>query len=168
MSRKHIVFCFLLVSACKSREATKPAMPEIRLTPVEANAARADKTQIGSSGLAGVRTTILYGDPTKPGLYSILLFVPPNTTIPAHSHRDDRMATVVTGVWRFGYGDQFDASALEELPPGSVYSEPGTPAHNHFAQTRNDPVIVHIVGYGPTNTVYVNPADEPRRDTHNP
>ena len=39
-----------------------------------------------------------------------------NTTIPAHSHRDDRMATVVSGTWQFGYGDRFNAEALKRLP----------------------------------------------------
>jgi quercetin dioxygenase-like cupin family protein len=57
--------------------------------------------------------------------------VPAHTTIPAHSHRDDRMATVVSGTREFGYGDRFDEVALKILPAGSVYSEPGHT--NHFA-----------------------------------
>ncbi len=125
--------------------------------------APADKNQIGSSGLAGVHTKVLYGDPSKPGLYSILLYVPPNTTIQAHSHRDDRMATVVSGTWHFGYGAKFDATKLQDLPPGSVYSEPGTRQHSHFAQTRGEAVVVHIVGNGPTDTVYVDPANDPSK-----
>jgi uncharacterized RmlC-like cupin family protein len=138
-------------------------MDEMRLTQRELRDPPADKSQIGSSRLAGVHTKVLYGEPSKPGLYSILLYVPPNTKIPAHSHQDDRMATVVSGTWHFGYGDKFDANKLEELPPGSVYSEPGTSRHNHFAATTGEPVVVHIVGYGPTNTVYVDPANDPSR-----
>ena len=61
---------------------------------------------------------MLAGDPSKPGFDTIILFVPANTTIPAHSHRDDRMATVVMGTWQFGYGDRFDENALKRLPPG--------------------------------------------------
>ena len=99
-------------------------------------------------------------DPSKAGFYSILLFVPAHTTIQGHSHRDDRMATVVSGAWYFGYGDRFDAKSLKKLPPGSVYSEPG--GHNHFARTDKDAVIVQISGYGPTDTRYFNPADEPK------
>jgi quercetin dioxygenase-like cupin family protein len=83
--------------------------------------------------------------------------VPANTTIPAHSHRDDRMATVVSGTWQFGYGDRFDEHALKRLPPGSVYSEPG--GGNHFARTGAEPVLVQITGIGPTDTRYVNPSD---------
>jgi uncharacterized RmlC-like cupin family protein len=61
----------------------------------------------------GVQTKVLVGDPAKAGFYSILLFVPANTTIQAHSHRDDRMATVVSGNWQFGYGSKFDEEALK-------------------------------------------------------
>jgi uncharacterized RmlC-like cupin family protein len=144
-------------------DARPPSMAELRMTPAELADPPVDRNQIGSSGLAGVHTKVLYGDPSKPGLYAILLYVPANTTIQAHSHRDDRMATVVSGTWRFGYGSTFDASKLQVLPPGSVYSEPGTKGHPHYAQTQNDPVVVHIVGYGPTDTVYVDPAHEPRK-----
>jgi Aldo/keto reductase family len=59
-------------------------------------------SQIGSSKLAGVHTKVLAGDPALAGFYSILLFVPAHTTIQAHSHRDDRMATVVSGNWQIG------------------------------------------------------------------
>ena len=105
---------------------------------------------------------MLFGDPSKAGFYSILLFVPAHTTIQAHSHRDDRLATVVSGVWQFGYGDHFDAKSLKVLPQGSVYSEPGGVAHNHFARTDKEAVIVHISGYGPTDTRYFDPANEPK------
>lgn len=150
----------LLAASLAHAEPGASAMTELRMTPAQLVAPPADKNQIGSSGLSGVHTKVLYGDPGKPGLYSILLYVPANTTIQAHAHRDDRMATVVSGTWRFGYGSKFDAAKLAVLPPGSVYSEPATP---HFAQTQKDAVVVHIVGYGPTDTVYVDPAHEPAK-----
>ena len=50
--------------------------------------------------------------PSKAGFYSILLFVAAHTTIQVHSHRDDRMATVLSGTWYFRYGDRFDAKSL--------------------------------------------------------
>ncbi len=99
------------------------------------------------------------GNPSSASFYSILLFVPAHTTIQAHSHRDDRMATVVSGNWQFGYGAHFEESALKPLPAGSVYSEPA--GVNDFARTTDTPVVVHISGYGPTDTRYFNPADDP-------
>jgi pimeloyl-ACP methyl ester carboxylesterase len=140
--------------------AAPATMPLMRLTPEEVRVHQTGSEQIGSSGLAGVSTQILFGEPSKRGYYTIVLFVPAQTTIPAHSHRDDRMATVVSGTWQFGYGDRFDARALKSLPVGSVYSEPGRV--NHFARTGNEPVLVEISGVGPTDTTYVNPADTPK------
>ena len=155
---------FLTAIALISAASAVAAQPfrEMRLTPAEIRAiSEPAGTKIGSSGLAGVHTKILLGDPTKSGFYSILLFVPAHTTIQAHSHRDDRVATVVSGKWHFGYGDHFDAKALKTLPPGSVYSEPGGVQHNHFARTGADPVIVHISGSGPTDTRYFDAANDP-------
>jgi quercetin dioxygenase-like cupin family protein len=140
--------------------ALAQSLPEMRMTPNEMSTSTLENNQIGSSGVAGVRTKVLFGDPAKDGFYSILLFVPAHTTILAHSHRDNRMATVVSGEWHFGYGDHFDAAALKTLPPGSVYSEPG--GRNHFARTENDPVIVQVSGYGPTDTRYFDPANDPK------
>jgi pimeloyl-ACP methyl ester carboxylesterase/quercetin dioxygenase-like cupin family protein len=133
--------------------AVASVTPEIRLTPSEIRAASTRSDQIGSSGLPGVTTRVLAGDPSRSGLYTIVLFVPAHTTIQAHSHRDDRTATVISGQWQFGYGDHFEAASLKRLPPGSVYSEPaGT---NHFARTLAEPALVEITGVGPTDTKYV-------------
>jgi uncharacterized RmlC-like cupin family protein len=146
--------------------STRPASTEIliasqtRLTSAEVRANQTGSEQIGSSGLTGVSTKVLFGDPSKAGLYTIVLFVPAHTTIPAHLHRDDRMATVVSGTWHFGYGNRFDEGALKSLPPGSVYSEPG--GMNHFARTDAEPVLVQISGFGPTDTRYFDPADTPK------
>ncbi len=137
------------------------SLPEFRMTPEEIRASAHDGNQVGSSGLPGVHTDVLFGDPSKTGFYTILLFVPARTTIQAHSHRDDRVATVVSGEWRFGYGDHFDPAKLKTLPPGSVYSEPGGLQHNHFARTDADPVIVQISGFGPTDTRYFEAVNDP-------
>ena len=149
-----------------SAPASAPlSLAEMRMTPAEMQGSALDDNQIGSAGVKGVHTKILFGDPAKAGFYSILLFVPAHITIQAHAHPDDRMATVVSGVWHFGYGDHFDAAGLKTLPPGSVYSEPG--GHNHFAQTEADAVIVQISGYGPTGTKYFDPANDPMAHPRN-
>jgi pimeloyl-ACP methyl ester carboxylesterase/quercetin dioxygenase-like cupin family protein len=143
-----------------SAAAGSSTLGQMRLTPDEVRANQTGSEQIGSSLLAGVSTKVLSGDPSKAGFYTIVLSVPANTTIPAHSHRDNRMATVVSGTWQFGYGDRFDEKALKRLPPGSVYSEPG--GANHFARTGAEPVLVQISGVGPTDTRYVNPSEPPK------
>jgi quercetin dioxygenase-like cupin family protein len=141
-------------------QTANSSLPQMRMTPAEIAASGAGDEQTGGAGSAAGQRRVLVGDPASAGYYSILLFVPAHTTIQAHSHRDNRMATVVSGEWHFGYGNEFNAAALKTLPPGSVYSEPG--GTNHFAQTGADPVIVQISGYGPTDTHYFDPAKDPR------
>lgn len=123
-----------------------------RKPPAEFDFAAAASAGAGTSGVAAIQTIVLKGDPTKPGLYTIMLRIPANTRIAAHTHPDDRIGTVISGTWYFGYGKAFDAAALKALPPGSFYTEP--PADPHFAETRDGPVVLQITGYGPTGTTY--------------
>jgi quercetin dioxygenase-like cupin family protein len=102
---------------------------------------------------SGIRTTVVAGDPTQAGPYTIRLSIPANTKIQAHTHRDNRTAIVISGVWYFGYGPIAGEAEEKALPAGSFYTEPGGVAH--FAETKADPVIVYITGYGPSDTVYV-------------
>lgn len=134
---------------------------QFRMTQEEIiNAKASGPSAPGSSNLSTVQVIVIYGDPSKAGLYTILLKVAANTKIPAHLHPDDRVGTVVFGTWYFGYGDRFDESKLKKLPIGSVYSE--GERQNHFAMTRDEPVIVEITGYGPSGVTYVNPSDDPK------
>lgn len=134
---------------------------EKRITPAEVQWPTAGGPGVGTSGVAGIQTVVLKGDPTKAGLYSLLLRLGPNTRIQSHSHRDDRVATVVSGKWYFGYGRQFNEAALKELPPGSFYTEP--PGVFHFAMTKAEAVTIQITGMGPSDTVYADPLNDPTR-----
>jgi quercetin dioxygenase-like cupin family protein len=143
-----------------TRAAVKNDSGETRVTPSEFEFLQQGNPGTGSSGVSGIQTVVLKGDPNKTGVYTIMLRVPAHTQIVAHSHHDDRVATVVSGTWRMGYGDKFDESKLKALPPGSFYTEP--PGRNHFAETRGEPVEVQITGFGPSSTEYVDAAQEPR------
>jgi quercetin dioxygenase-like cupin family protein len=134
---------------------------EQRVTPAEVKWPPAAAGGVGTSGVSGTQTVILKGDPSEPGLYTMLLRVGPNTRIESHAHPDDRVATVISGTWYFGYGKQFDETALKTLPPGSFYTEP--PNTNHFAMTRGEGVVIQITGTGPSGTVYVDPTKDPAR-----
>ena len=138
-----------LVLAAASASA---AMPERRLTPDEIASLPKVGGGAGTSGVAGLQTTVLSGDPAKAGPYTIALSVPAHTKIAAHTHRDDRASVVVSGEWFFGYGAVADDAKVKALAPGGFYTEPaGEP---HFAQTRDKPAVVYISGFGPTDTVY--------------
>ena len=138
--------------------------PQKRITPSEVAWPAGGSTGtalVGSSGVAGIQTVTLKGDPTRPGLYAVLLRVGPNTRIQAHSHPDDRVATVVSGDWYFGYGREFNEAALKLLPPGSFYTEP--PGMDHFAMTKATGAVIQISGTGPSGTSYVDPKNDPAR-----
>jgi quercetin dioxygenase-like cupin family protein len=124
-----------------------------RLTPAEINRLAATDAGAGSSGVSGIQTRVLKGDPTQSGLYTIQLTVPAETKIKAHTHPDDRVATVISGTWYIGYGSNFDENNFKALASGSFYTEP--PGIAHFARTGKDPVVVQITGFGPTGTTYV-------------
>jgi quercetin dioxygenase-like cupin family protein len=125
---------------------------ELRLTPSEIEAMAKQGPGAGTSGVAGIRTTTLMGDPTKSGPYTIEIRVPPNTRIQAHTHRDARSAVVISGAWYFGYGATASEALVKKLDPGSFYTEPAEVAH--FALTKDQPAVVFITGIGPTDTVY--------------
>jgi quercetin dioxygenase-like cupin family protein len=146
------VLATLIVLKIGSAQETAPGQ---RLTPQEIDALTPTGAGVGTSGVKGIQTRVLKGDPNKPGLYTIQLNIPANTKIEAHTHPDDRVATVISGTWYIGYGSRFGEDKLKALSPGSFYMEP--PGVAHFARTGNRPVVVQITGYGPTGTKYVEP-----------
>ena len=149
--------CCALIGAAYAAQVSSP---QVRVTSDDVDALQAHDSGAGTSGVTGIRTTVVAGDPTKAGPYPIRLSVPANTRIQAHTHRDDRSAVVVAGVWYFGYGSVAGSAAEKALPAGSFYTEPGGVAH--FAETKAAPVLLYITGNGPTDTVYVKASDEPQ------
>lgn len=107
----------------------------------------------GTSGVAGIKTVLLYGDPAKPGPYVLEIRVPANTAIASHTHRDDRFATVISGTWYFGFGTNPGTARVKALTAGGLYTEPGKLPH--FAFTRDEPAVVRITGMGPSDTAFV-------------
>lgn len=103
----------------------------------------------GTSGVAGIRTAVLDGDPLLAAPYTIALFVPAHTRIAAHRHRDARSVVVVEGEWHFGYGDDA-GGATAALGAGAFYTEPADVPH--FAYTTEHPATLYITGTGPTDT----------------
>lgn len=159
---RRLQFCLALVLflSFASVNAQSNKKGQLRMTPQEIrDTKQAGEKAPGSSNLSAVQVVVIHGDPSKKGLYTILLKVAPHTKIPAHLHPDDRVGTVVSGTWFFGYGDKFDKAKLKKLPVGSVYSE--VEDQNHFAMTKDEPVIAEITGYGPSGVTYVNAEDDP-------
>ena len=132
----------LAVAFAPAIHADQP-LPERRLTPAELTALA------GAPG-ARVQMSALVGDSSRAGLYSVRVSIPAHTRVQPHTHRDNRAVLVLSGTWRMGYGTRFSSAALKALPAGSFYTEPaGQP---HFAETQDEPVVLIVTGYGPSNT----------------
>jgi quercetin dioxygenase-like cupin family protein len=153
----------ILLSVLVSSVDAAPANGAVptRQTPAEISWPAASGSQAGSSMQTAVESAVVFGDATKPGLYSIMFRVRPDAKIPAHSHPDDRSCFVTNGVWYFGYGNQFTESALRALPAGSHYTEPANV--NHFAATHSEGATAECTSIGPSGTVFSKSADDPRR-----
>ncbi len=131
-----------------------------RITSAEIPWSKSVSNQPGSAMRPGLETIFVTGDGKEHALYSLVFKVPPHTTIPAHSHPDDRSCFVLSGLWFFGYGTVRDETKLKALPPGSNYTEPSGTIH--FAGTKDQEAIVECTAVGPTGTTFANPADDPR------
>ncbi len=147
------------VAAIRAFLDADAVLAQARLTPVEVDALARSGAGAGTSGLSGIQTTVLSGDPKAAGPYAIEIRVPAHMRIAAHRHRDNRTALVVSGEWHFGYGEQASEAAARTLGPGGFYTEPAGQAH--FAFTGDLPTVVYITGQGPTDTTYVVPSDAP-------
>ena len=141
------------VAAIRAFVSSGAPLAQARRTSAEIDALPRSGAGAGTSGLSGIQTTILSGDPNAPGPYAFEIRVPAHTRIAAHRHRDNRTALVVSGEWHFGYGEQANEAATQELGPGGFYTEPAGQAH--FAFTGDLPAVVYITGQGPTDTTYV-------------
>ncbi len=118
-------------------------LPQRRLTPAEVAA-------LAVTSGPGVHMSALVGDSSRPGLYSVRVSIPAHTRVQPHTHRDNRAVLVVSGTWHMGYGARFAPEALKALPAGSFYTEPAGQAH--FSETQDEPVVLIVTGYGPSDT----------------
>jgi quercetin dioxygenase-like cupin family protein len=150
MKRRHLAEALVVAGAlCMPALADAPAAM-VRLTAAEIAAIAGGNSRAVAPR---VQMTNLIGDPTKPGLYTVRVAIPAHTQVQPHSHRDDRSVVVISGTWHMGYGTQFDPRAMKDLPPGSLYTEPAR--QPHFAQTTDEPVVIWVTGYGPSDTQFV-------------
>ena len=106
------------------------------------------------------RLAILVGDPGKPGPYVIRVKLPGGIKLAPHMHPEDRVYTVISGVFYIGLGDVFDESKLNAFAPGSVVVLPGGQPHFHWA--RSGEYVTQVSAIGPLGLSYVELKDDPR------
>ncbi len=110
----------------------------------------------------GAELAVVEGDPTKAGAFTMRLRMPDGYRIPPHFHPVVEHVTVIQGTFRVGMGERFDVTALGELPTGAFAAL--APGVRHFAQALGETVI-QLHGVGPWSLTYVNPADDPRKQS---
>lgn len=108
-----------------------------------------------------VRLAVVVGDPAKPAPYTIRVKVPNGVKLMPHRHSEDRVYTVISGVFYIGLGDHFDPEQLQAYPPGSVVVLPGDTAHFHWAKSGE--YITQVTAIGPLGLEYVSAEDDPRK-----
>ena len=110
-----------------------------------------------------VRLAVVVGQPAQPGPYVIRVKVPHDVKLMPHTHPEDRVYTVLSGVFYVGLGNEFNPDSLEAYPPGTVLVLPGNMPHFHWA--RSGEYISQITAMGPLGIEYVEPTDDPRAST---
>ena len=107
----------------------------------------------------GVMVTVLEGDPTRPGVFTMRIRFPAGTQVMPHFHSTTEHATVISGTLHIGMGDTFDRARTTAMSPGSFgYWQPGT---HHYAWVEGETTL-QLHGEGPWTVTYVHPSDDPR------
>ena len=106
------------------------------------------------------RLAVLVGEPTQAGPYLIRVKVPSGVKLMPHRHPEDRIYTVMSGVFYIGLGNQFEATRSKAYPSGSVIVLPGNTWHFHWAKSGE--YVTQVTAIGPLGLEYVNAKDDPR------
>lgn len=107
-----------------------------------------------------VRLAIVVGRPSEPNPYTIRVKAPHGAKLMPHKHPEDRVYTVISGIFYIGLGDRFDAAKLNAYPPGAVIVLPGNTPHFHWAKSGE--YITQITAIGPLGMEYLSAEDDPR------
>jgi quercetin dioxygenase-like cupin family protein len=106
------------------------------------------------------RLAVLIGDPSQAGPYVVRVKLPGGVRLMPHQHPEDRVYTVMSGVFYIGLGKTFDGEKVKAFPPGSVIVLPGDTPHFHWAKSGE--YITQVTAIGPLGLDYLDPKDDPR------
>jgi quercetin dioxygenase-like cupin family protein len=109
---------------------------------------------------ASVRLAVVVGQPSEAAPYTIRVKVPHGEKLMPHKHPEDRVYTVISGVFYIGLGAEFDAGKLEAYGPGAVIILPGNTPHFHWAKSGE--YVTQVTAIGPLGLEYLSAKDDPR------
>lgn len=108
----------------------------------------------------GAQATVLAGNPGVAGPFILRLKLPSGYTIPPHRHPTDERVTVISGAVNVGAGEKLDRTAGQTLPPAGFVNLPAGMAHYAWV---NAETVLQVNSTGPFEVIYVNAADDPRK-----
>jgi len=101
----------------------------------------------------------VFGDPTKPGWYEILLKWYPNHFSKPHFHPNVRYITVLSGHSWVSSNNVYDPSKTYPLGPGTIARDEANTVH--WDGAKDEPVVLEIVGEGPAPNINVDETGKP-------
>ena len=100
------------------------------------------------------QTAVLYGDPTKAGVFVTRVKFPSGFKDLPHWHPDElRTVAVLSGTLYFANGEKWDESKFKAYPAGTFYSEPSK--RPHYTWAKDGEVILQITGVGPSGKTFI-------------
>ena len=109
-----------------------------------------------------VRLAVIVGQPSEAGPYTIRVKLRHGAKLMPHRHQEDRVYTVISGVFYVGLGEQFDPDKLQAYPPGSVIVLPGNTSHFHWAKSGE--YVTQVTAIGPLGLEYLSAKDDLRNN----
>lgn len=107
-----------------------------------------------ASGLSGVDTAVLVGDPAKPGLYVVLNRFHAGAFSHPHYHPNDRHVMVVSGTWWVATGLNWDHEHVTvPMRPGTFVVHTGRTVHYDGVRAGQPDAVVMIFGQGPGSRI---------------
>lgn len=107
-----------------------------------------------------VKLAVLVGNPAKPEPFIVRVKVPNGEKIMPHVHPEDRIYTVISGVFYIGIGEKYDESKLQAYPVGAIVVLPGNTPHFHLAKSGE--YITQVYAIGPLGLDYLDKQYDPR------
>ncbi|PCJ22727.1 MAG: hypothetical protein COA96_13575 [SAR86 cluster bacterium] len=104
----------------------------------------------------GSITTVVYGDPSKSGIYVIQITFAAGRGSRPHYHNQARYITVLKGTWWVSTGpgaDVYDPDNMKRVEQGTFIYEP--PNGHHYDMAKDEAVTVQIMGMGPVVTTSI-------------
>src|SRR5262245_65951749 len=111
----------------------------------------------------GAEAAVLFGDPSKEGLFVLRLRFPAGYSVAPHRHPVDEVVTVISGTFSVGGRETADPRGAQQLPAGSCHV--GRPGRAHYVFIEEETVIQSSTN-GPWALTYLNHNDDPHKKSH--